>query len=283
MSPRVLAPLLAAALGGLVGRAAAARVSPEGLSELGAGDESMPPSAGHAAASLAQANVTVREPDPEALLEEGGALLDHLTPVTNDPTTYEHYIKEISRAIIFHDEGVLNVANYDGSDNKVRDGTILFNMVGTCPSGWLCGDQAVTVADFGGDVMAYWSKPHGENKECTRSRHVKGGKCKNDSGKFQAMEQLFRGGGNYYVEESTKRAVVNKGGEKLYVYLIYATTWSTWAGTMDGFLLYQKEPNGGEFFRIQFQSGRDAKFNFRGRSRKLNNFWPAKWEVDLPN
>merc|ERR1719356_803624 len=275
MPPRVPALLLAAALGGLAGRAAAARVSPAGL-EGGAGEEPQPPSAG-----LAQANATVWEPGAEALLEEGGALLDRLTPVTNEPSKYQHYISEISQAIVNHDEGALAVADYDGSDNKVRDGTILFNMVGTCPSGWLCGDQAVTVADFGGNVMAYWSKPSGE-KDCTRSRHVQGGRCKNDSDKFRAMEQLFRGGGDYYVDGSAKRAVVRNGGENLYVYLIYATTWSTWSGTMDGWLLYQKDPNKQEFFRIQFQSGKDAKFHFRGQARTLNNFWPAKWEVDLP-
>ncbi|CAK0880440.1 unnamed protein product [Prorocentrum cordatum] len=272
-SPRAaLALLLAAALSGLAGRAAAARVSP-GL-EGGEVEE-------------AQANATLQATpavDAEALLEdpEGGALLDRLTPVSNEPTAYRGYVKEISQAIVNHDEGALAVADYDGSDNKVRDGTILFNMVGTCPSGWLCGDQAVTVSDFGGNVMAYWSKPHPEIKQCTRDRHVKKGKCKNDSGQFGAMEKLFRGGGDYYVDSATKRAVVNKDGALMYVYLVYATTWSTWSGTMDGWLLFQKDPNAKEFFRIQFQSGKDAKFNFRGGPRKLSSFWPAKWEMDLP-
>lgn len=216
------------------------------------------------------------------MLLEGGALLDRMTvPLVNEPNKYEGYIKEISQAIVNHDEGALAVADYDGSDNKVHDGAILFNVVGTCPSSMMCSDQAVTIADFGGSVMAYWSKAHPEIKRCTRDRHVKKGDCKNDSDLFGPMEQLFMGGGDYYVDTSTKRAVINNGGDKLYVYMIYASTWSSYFKTMDGWLLYQKDPNAHEFFRIQFQSGKDAKLHFTGEGLVLSNFWPAKEEVEL--
>jgi len=249
---------------------------------VGAGAEGAlgPPSDG--SAGLARANATLQEQGAQALLQVGGALLDRTTPAVNEPSKYQGYIQEISQAIVSHDEGVLAVADYDGSDNKVRDGTILFNVVGTCPSNLLCSDQAVTVADFGGNVVAYWSKPHPEIKQCTRERHVKKGDCKNDSDKFRSLEQLFRGGGDYYIDSSTKRAVVRKGGENLYIYLLYASTWSSWYGTMDGWLLYQRDPNAQEFFRIQFQSGKDAKFNWKGEGQALSSFWPASWEVDLP-
>lgn len=202
--------------------------------------------------------------------------------IHNDPDKY-WYVKEMSEAIVHNDMNGRYVHDYDKNDRPWRSGHILANIVGTCPNSFLCGDQAVTVSAFGNptEVVTYWSKPH-EVQECTRSRHVASNECKNDSDKFEAMENLFNSGnGKYTVDHVRKRAVMTHNGQRLYVYLIYVADWSTWSRELRGWLLYQRDPDSQEFFRIRFDANSKLEFRFHGSGHPMDSFWPRRGEVEV--
>lgn len=219
-------------------------------------------------------------------LEEATADLSHSAnrseQLVNDPSHYVSYIKPIAEAIVGNKQEVLQVKDYDDDDAPKRSGTILFNLVGSCPTSLLCDNQAVTFSSFSGEVASYWSKPH-EIMQCTRNRHVAKGKCKNDSDRFEKLEKLFSPSSTSYsvTSDSPPRAVITAGSEQLFVYMIYVSDWSTWKGTMQGWILFQKARDGQEYFRQQFKCGKDMKINVQGEPKTLRSFWPEAEEVQV--
>jgi len=153
----------------------------------------------------------------------------------NDPSTYLEYVKPMVEGIIAGSAST-QVSNYDKNDNKIADGKVVVALAGICPSTF-CNNQAIYIAQFGSSVISYWAKP-GDILECTKSRHVKKGKCKNDSDKFTKLDAMIQGGkGSYKIKDG--RLVLMNGSTELYVYMLYINTWSTFSGTLKVLLASQ--------------------------------------------
>jgi len=195
----------------------------------------------------------------------------------NKPAKYEGYVKDMVEGIIAG-SAIAEVDNHDKQDNKIGSGKVLLAVPGTCPS-TLCGDQAVYVAKFGSSVISYWAKP-GDLLDCTRNRHVKKGKCKNDSDKFVKLDALIQNGqGGYKVKND--RLVLMQGDTELYVYMLYINTWSTLGGTLEGYACFQRDPSSSEFFRIHVKLDKNMNIKFKSEPSKMSSAWPTQDEMKI--
>lgn len=204
----------------------------------------------------------------------------HSATPANDPSTYESYVKPIVEQIA--GGTAVQAINFGADSQPQVEGVVSFYLLGGCPSSPMCSNQAQIISYFGDQAVTYWAKP-GDGAVQYRNLHQKG-KYKNDSNKFGDLDAKLNsngegegsmGMGNLLGQH---RTYIVMGGEKVYICLVYVTTWSTWYGTSDGWLVYQRDD--GTLWRRQFTLNKKVEFTFQpGEVDMKGQVWPTAKEL----